>query len=116
MRILIGTQLLAAVVASIVAFNMVATSGMLALIYGASIGVLITLLVRRSTDKALETAVENPGHGVVVMFSGFALRYAVAILGLLIGFKTLKLMAVPMIAGFILMIIVQVFISFRVSN
>jgi ribose/xylose/arabinose/galactoside ABC-type transport system permease subunit len=42
------------------------------------------------------------------MFSGFALRYAVAILGLLAGFKVLRLSAEPMIAGFILMIVVQV--------
>ena len=79
----------------------------LAIVYGASLGIMITLLTRRSTDRALSAAVENPTHGVIAMFSGFALRYAVAILGLLAGFRILQLPAESMIAGFILMITVQ---------
>jgi len=82
-------------------------SDVLAIVYGASLGVVITLLTRRSSDRALLAAVENPTHGVVRMFSGFVLRYAVAILGLLAGFWILRLPAEPIIAGFILMIIVQ---------
>lgn len=86
-----------------------------AFVYGAAIGLLMTILTRRSTDKALLAAVENPRHGVVVIFSGFVLRYATAILGLLAGFKILGLSAEPVIAGFVLMIIVQVLTSFLVK-
>ncbi|TNF91396.1 MAG: ATP synthase subunit I [Gammaproteobacteria bacterium] len=78
-------------------------------LYGGLLAVIITLLTKRSADRALEKAVENPVHGMVVMFSGFALRYLIAILGLLIGFKALQFQAVPMITGFVLVIIVQLY-------
>lgn len=75
--------------------------------FGSLIGIAITLLTRRSSDRALSAAVENPTHGLIAMYSGFALRYAVAILGLYLGLKILNMMASPLIGGFILMILVQ---------
>lgn len=108
MRLLFVSLLLAAVLAVFVAGVFGTWLDVLAVAYGSLLGLMITLLTRRSTDRALLAAVENPRHGIVAMFSGFALRYAVAILGLLAGFKVLRLSAEPMIAGFILMIVVQV--------
>ena len=108
MRLLFVSLLLAAVLAVFVAGVFGTWLDVLAVAYGSLLGLMITLLTRRSTDRALLAAVENARHGIVAMFSGFALRYAVAILGLLAGFKVLRLSAEPMIAGFILMIVVQV--------
>ncbi|NOR40553.1 MAG: hypothetical protein GQ537_05035 [Gammaproteobacteria bacterium] len=108
MRLLFVSLLLAAVLAVLVAGVFGTWLDALAVAYGSLLGLMITLLTRRSTDRALLAAVENARHGIVAMFSGFALRYAVAILGLLAGFKVLRLSAEPMIAGFILMIVVQV--------
>ena len=107
MRLLYISQLISAALAALAAGILGGWQEALALVYGALLGVMITLLTRRSTDRALSAAVENPTHGVITMFSGFALRYAVAILGLLAGFRVLQLSAEPMIAGFILMIVVQ---------
>ena len=76
-------------------------------LYGASLGILNTFLTRRGADKALRTAVENPTHGMIAMYSGFATRYVVAILGMLAGFRVLHLAAEPIIAGFILTIVIQ---------
>jgi hypothetical protein len=108
MRLLFVSLLLVAVLAVLVAGVFGTWLDALAVAYGSLLGLMITLLTRRSTDRALLAAVENARHGIVAMFSGFALRYAVAILGLLAGFKVLRLSAEPMIAGFILMIVVQV--------
>lgn len=108
MRLVFISQILAASLATLAMILLSAQAGAIAIAYGALLGVLTTLLTRRSTDKALQAAVENPTHGIVAMFSGFALRYAVAILGLLVGFRVLHLPAEPMIAGFILMIVIQV--------
>jgi hypothetical protein len=108
MRSLYTFQLVSALLAALVAGFLGGWPETLAIVYGALLSVMITLLTRRSTDRALSAAVENPTHGVIAMFSGFALRYAVAILGLLAGFKVLQLPAESMIAGFILMIVVQV--------
>jgi zinc transporter ZupT len=107
MRLLYISQLISAVLAALVAGILGGWQEVLAVVYGALLGVMITLLTRRSTDRALSAAVENPRHGVITMFSGFALRYAVAILGLLAGFRILRLPAESMVAGFILMIIIQ---------
>lgn len=116
MRILIGSQMAMAFIAALTMLYQESVDAMLATLYGALIGIMITLLVRRSTDRALQKAVDNPSHGIVIMFSGFFLRYAVAILGLLVGFKVLHLLTVPMITGFILMILVQVFTSHLVKS
>jgi|GEM_PF-4430140 len=107
MRLLYISQLISMVLVALAVGFLAGWQESLAIVYGASIGMMITMLTRRSTDRALSAAVENPTHGVVAMFSGFALRYAVAILGLLAGFRVLQIPAEPMIAGFVLMIIVQ---------
>jgi hypothetical protein len=78
-------------------------------LYGGILALFVTILTKRSTDRALEKAVDNPAHGMITMFSGFALRYLIAILGLLIGFKTLQFEALPMIIAFVLVIIMQLF-------
>ena len=111
MRLLFVSQLLIAVCAVLATGVFSVGVNALAVAYGSLLGLMITLLTRRSTDRALAAAAENPAHGVVAMYAGFALRYAVAILGLLAGFRVLRLTAEPMIAGFILMIIVQVLVS-----
>ena len=111
MRLIFVSQIVAAAIASIVMSVLGAQADAIAVACGALIGLMITYLTLRSTDRALRAAIENPTHGVATMFSGFVLRYAVALLGLLAGFRVLQLPAEPMIAGFILMIIVQVLVS-----
>jgi len=108
MRLFYISQLIIAVFVAMAAGAFSGWQEVLAILYGAMLGIMITLLTRRSTDRALQAAVVNPRNGVITMFSGFALRYAVAILGLLAGFKVLQLPVEPMIAAFILMIVVQV--------
>ncbi len=116
MRALIGSQMALALIAALIALHRGSADAMLATLYGASIGVLVTLLTRRSTDKALEKAIDSPQQGIVVMFSGFVLRYVIVILGLFFGFKALGLMAVSMLVGFTLMMIIQVFASHLVKS
>ncbi len=116
MRILTGTQLVVSVVMALVTFMMFSEGEAIAVLYGGFIAVVVTLLAIRSTDKALDAAVENTGHALVAMFSGFALRYAVAILGLLTGFKALKLLAIPMLLGFIIIVMVQIAVSFTLKS
>jgi len=111
MRLILVSQLLVAVIAVLFLAVLSTWADAIAVAYGTLLGLMMTLLTRRSTDKALQAAVENPTHGMVAMFSGFALRYAVAILGLLTGFRVLHIAAEPMIAGFILMILIQVLVS-----
>jgi len=111
MRLILVSQILAAAIASIVMSVLGVPADAIAVAYGALIGLTITLLTRRSTDRALQAAIDNPTHGVATMFSGFVLRYAVAILGLLVGFRVLQLSAEPMIAGFVLMIVVQTLVA-----
>lgn len=105
------SQLLVAVMAALAALILGGPAEMQALVYGAAIGWTITLLTRRGTDRALSNAVHNTMHGVIAMYSGLVLRYAVAILGLLVGFRVMQLLAEPMLAGFILMVIVQALAS-----
>lgn len=118
MQLIIISQLLVAIFVALAMGIFGSWSYVMAVIYGSLLGVMITLLTRRSTDRALLAAVENPTHGVVAMFSGLAQRYAVAILGLLAGFKVLQLQAESMIASFVLMIIIQALamILFRPQN
>jgi len=110
MKLLFVSQILLAGIAMLAAGVLGIQADVVAVLYGSVLGLMITLLTWRSTGRALLAAVENPRHGVVAIFSGFALRYAVAILGLLAGFKILHLPAESMIAGFILMIIIQVLV------
>ena len=84
--------------------------------YGALLGVVTTLLILRSTDRTLQTAVENPTHGIITMFSGLALRYSVAVLGFLVGFKILYISAELMTVGFILTIAIPVLVVTFVSG
>ncbi|MCW8963019.1 MAG: ATP synthase subunit I [Gammaproteobacteria bacterium] len=111
MRLIFISQILAACVVTLVMALLSTQADAIAVAYGALLGLTITLITRRSTDRALQAAVENPTHGIVAMFSGFALRYAVVILGLLAGFRVLHLSAEPMIAGFILIIVIQVLVA-----
>lgn len=111
MRLLLLSQLASALIAGVILGILGDWSDFPAMGYGASLGMLNSLLTKRSSDRALSAAVKNPTHGLVAMFSGFALRYAVAILGLLTGFRMLHLAAEPMIGGFILMIVIQVLAS-----
>lgn len=111
MRLLLLSQLASALIAGAILGILGDWSDFPAMVYGALLGMLNSLLTRRSSDRALSAAVKNPAHGLVAMFSGFALRYAVAILGLLAGFRMLHLAAEPMIGGFILMIVIQVLAS-----
>lgn len=114
MPILIGTQIVVSVIAALATLSMSSETGSVAVLYGCLVAIVVTLLARRSVDKALNEAVQDSGHAMVVIFSGFALRYAVAILGLLTGFKVIKLLPVPMLAGFVLIIMVQVLVSFLI--
>jgi F0F1-type ATP synthase assembly protein I len=115
MRLLFVSQLFVAVIGVLVIGLLNLWPNALAFAYGTSLGLIMTVLTRRSADRALSAAVENPGRGLIAMYSGFALRYAVAILGLMTGFRVLGLPAEPMIGGFILMIIVQVLVSVLIS-
>ena len=107
MRLILFSQLVAIAIVSVATMVFAGKAESLAVVYGATLGVLISMLTRRSTDRALEAAVVNTTHGMLAMYSGLILRYAVAILGLLAGFRVLHLPAEPMLAGFVLMIIVQ---------
>ena len=107
MRVLFISQLAVAISASLVFGYLGGWSYLLASAFGALLGIAITLLVRRSTDRVLSAASRNPTHGMVALYSGFALRYGAAAVGLLAGFKVLHLAAEPMIGAFILMIFVQ---------
>ncbi len=116
MRALIGSQMAVALTTVIIMLYRGSADAMLAVLYGASIGILVTLLVRRSTDKALEKAVDSPQQGIIALFSGLVLRYAVVILGLLIGLKILKLMTVSVLIGFVSVMIVWIFASHWVKS
>ncbi len=115
MRVLIGSQVILALVAALVALYRESVDAMLAVLYGAAIGIMVVLLARRSANKAAEKAIDSPSQGIVVMFAGLVLRYAAVILGLLVGLRVLQLMTVPMLMGFSLMIMVQVFVAHRVT-
>jgi hypothetical protein len=107
MRVIYVSQLLAAAIAIAAMAGLGTQAEVVALAYGTVLGWMITLLTRRGTDRALLNAVDNTTHAMVAMYSGFVLRYAVAILGLLVGLRVMQLNAEPMLAGFILMIMVQ---------
>ena len=107
----IGIQIAVAATGAVLLWSAASVAAMSALLYGSLLGVLLSVLMHSNTGKALAVAVDNPQHGMVVIFGGFFLRYAVAGLGLLAGFKVLQLMALPMLSGFVLMLIVQVFAS-----
>lgn len=100
-------QLIAAAVASVIVGGVVSWAAAIALVYGALVGLMVSLLTQRSADKTLAAAVTDATRGMLALYSGFALRYGAAILGLAIGFKVLELSAQLIIAGFVLMILVQ---------
>ena len=107
MRMLLIFQLVTVMLVGVILGILGEWSSISAMIYGALLGIVNTFLTKRGADRALLTAVENPTHGIVAMYSGFAMRYAVALLGLLAGFRLLHLAAEPMIGGFILTIVIQ---------
>lgn len=111
MRVLFISQLAAAVFISLLMGYYGGLLYLQASAFGALLAVVITLLAQRSTNRALRTASKNPTHGIVALYSGFALRYGTAAVGLLVGFKVLNLAAEPMIGTFILMIMVQVLVA-----
>jgi len=115
MRIVIGAQLIITILVTAVTGLMTGLAAATAILFGAALGISATALTKRSADRALLAAEENPRYGFVAMYSGLVLRYAVVILGLLIGFRVLQLAAVPLIGGFVLMIIVQVVASLGVQ-
>ena len=82
-----------------------------AALFGAAVGVAQSGLLRRSAWRAAA----SPRHGMVVMFSGLVLRYAVVILGLAVGFYFLRLNPLPMLGGFVLMVAVQAFAALLVK-
>jgi len=107
MRTLLVIQLVAAALAGVALGLLEGWSVFSAVIYGASLGLLNTILTKRGADKTLVAAVKKTTYGLAAMYSAFALRYAVAILGLLAGFRLMNLAAGPMLGGFILMIVIQ---------
>lgn len=111
MRIVIVTQLVAALIATMLTGWLMGWMATGSALYGAILGMVMTMLTKRSVDRTLKAAVENPRYSAIALFSGFALRYAVAILGLITGFTVLRLSATPMVSTFILMILVQAFSS-----
>lgn len=111
MRVVIGTQLVLAAIAVLLAGLYLGRAGALAALFGAILGILVTWLTKRSSERVLRAAVEDHSFGLVAMYVGFALKYAVTVLGLLIGFRVLQLTAAPMVSVFILMILAQVFCS-----
>ena len=111
MRVLFISQLAAAVFISLLMGYHGGLLYLQASAFGALLAVVITLLAQRSTNRALRTASKSPTHGIVALYSGFALRYGTAAVGLLVGFKVLNLAAEPMIGAFILMIMVQVLVA-----
>ena len=112
MRVVIGAQLAATVLVIVMVGLTLAWTDALAALFGAALGMSATLLIKRSADRALLAAEAGPRYGFVAMYSGLVLRYAVVILGLLVGFRVLQLAAIPLISSFTLMIIVQVIASF----
>jgi len=116
MRMVIVTQLLAALIVIVLSGLFAGWPDTRSALYGAALGMVITMLTKRSTDRTLQTAVDNPRYGAISMFSGFALKYAVAVLGLLAGLVALRLPATPMISAFILMILVQALSSLWIRD
>lgn len=115
MQIVIGAQLVITILVVVITGLIMGQADALSVLFGAAIGISVVILTKRSADRALLVAEENPRYGFVAMYSGLVLRYAVVILGLLVGFRVLHLAAIPLIGGFILMIIVQVITSFGVK-
>ena len=105
------SQLVAATVSGLISGSMGGQNYLLASMFGAILGMLITLLALRSTERMLIAATRNRTHGLVVLYAGVALRYAVAALGLLAGFKLLHLAAEPLVGSFVLMILVQALVA-----
>ena len=112
MRIVIGAQLVTTILVIIVVSLTMSWADGLSALFGATLGMSATVLTKRSADRALLAAQAGPRYGFMAMYSGLVLRYAVVILGLLVGFRVLQLSAVPLISSFTLMIIVQVVASF----
>ena len=109
MRALLILQLLVVALAASITGLMFSLKDAGAVLYGGTLAISMTLLMRRSTNRALKVAVETPGRSMAIMYSGLVLRYAMALLGLLAGFKVLQLPAQGMIIGFVLTIMIQVF-------
>lgn len=111
MRIVIGAQLTTTALVIVIVSLVMGWANALSALFGAALGISVTALTRRSADRALLAAEESPRYGFVALYSGLVLRYAVVILGLLVGFRVLQLAAIPLISSFVLMIIVQVVTS-----
>ena len=115
MKIVIVTQLLAALIVIVLTGLFAGRPEAVSVLYGAALGMVNAMLTKRSANRALLAAEESPRYGFVAMYSGLMLRYAIVILGLLIGFRVLQLVAIPLISSFVLMIIVQVIASFAMG-
>ena len=113
---MIGAQLAMTALVAVIAGLVMRWSDALPVLFGAALGILATLLIKRSADRVMGAAERNPRHAFAALFSGLVLRYAVVILGLLVGFRVLQLAAVPLISGFVLMIIVQAAASMFASR
>lgn len=107
MRAVIRVQIIVAIPAALVAGLAGSWSITVPVLYGALVGLLVTWLTGRGVDRTLNTAVRDSGRAMVAMYAGFALKYMLAALGLLIGLRLLQFEALPMIGTFIMMVVVQ---------
>lgn len=103
----IGIHIVAVVLVAVLAATH-SVAATVAALYGAALGAWLTWATRRNTDHALAVAMQRSRRGVMVVVVGFFLRLAVAILGLGAGYMALELQALPMLGGFVLMMMVRV--------
>lgn len=100
LKIILFQLLLTAVTA--VAFEFFYQEGtLLAALYGGLLVMLLTILLNRSTDKAMSVAVTAGNKALVVLYFGVVLRYGLVLLGLVLAIKVLLLEPTVLAGSFV---------------